>query len=138
MIKYTNVKQYDNLIGSKLVKVCTNTEGSFNCKTAKGFRSDALSISDEYVDIDECTEGGHLCDINAYCYNVPGKSSKSSSIFNLSYNNRKTILRVHSLELLISKRIYPYYDSQDPLDVESANLGLNQLVLNATSACAKI
>ena len=91
------MKKYDNLIGSKLVKVCTNTEGSFNCKAAKGFRSDALSISDEYVDIDECTEGGHLCDINAYCYNVPGKSSKSLSIFNLPYHNRKTILRVHSL-----------------------------------------
>ena len=70
------------LIGSKLVKVCTNTEGSFNCKAAKGFRSDTLSISDEYIDIDECTEGGHLCDINAYCYNVPGKSSQSKSISN--------------------------------------------------------
>ena len=46
--------------------------------------------------------------------------------------------RMHTLGLLISQRIHPYYDYfQDRLDVESANLGLNHLVLNATSACAK-
>ena len=58
--------------------MCTNTEGSFQCEAAKGFRSDAFSISGEYVDIDECNEGTHLCDINAHCFNVPGKSSKSN------------------------------------------------------------
>ena len=67
----------DDLIGRKLRKVCTNTEGSFQCEAAKGFRSDTGDISGEYVDIDECNEGTHLCDINAHCFNVPGKSSKS-------------------------------------------------------------
>ena len=54
-----------------------------------------------------------------------------SEIEHLSSENR--------LEAPISKRIHSdYYNSQGPLDVENVNLVLNQLVLNATSACVKI
>ena len=51
---------------------CINTAGSFECRCDKGFKH----IPDRCVDIDECKTGGHVCDINAYCYNVPGKNSE--------------------------------------------------------------
>lgn len=49
---------------------CINTDGSFECGCDKGYEH----IPDRCVDVDECKIGGHVCDINAYCYNVPGKN----------------------------------------------------------------
>ena len=49
---------------------CINTDGSFECGCEKGYEH----IPDRCVDVDECKIGGHVCDINAYCYNVPGKN----------------------------------------------------------------
>ena len=57
---------------------CINTDGSFDCGCEKGYKQ----IQGQCVDIDECITGGHVCDINAHCYNVPGRPiSKSNDMW---------------------------------------------------------
>lgn len=47
---------------------CINTEGSFSCQCASGYRGNGIKCTD----IDECIEGSHSCDASAVCNNKPG------------------------------------------------------------------
>ena len=74
---------------------CTNINGSHNCSCKEGYIGDGRSCSGTlfckvmlvirfvvvnfytctlftFVDIDECNNGSHVCDVNANCTNTNG------------------------------------------------------------------
>ena len=56
-------------LGQKAVNAkCSNTLGGFTCKCNTGYRGNGKSC----VDVDECSDGSHSCDVNATCLNGDG------------------------------------------------------------------
>ncbi len=50
---------------------CTNTQGSFSCACASGFRGDAISVCE---DINECASASHSCPSQQVCVNIFGQN----------------------------------------------------------------
>ena len=51
--------------------ICSNTEGSYGCRCAKGFNGSGYRGMYDCADIDECSSGLHNCGLTQTCYNYP-------------------------------------------------------------------
>ena len=49
---------------------CYDTDGSYYCECLDGYVFDEDKLCQ---DVDECSNGEHDCDANAYCINIAGK-----------------------------------------------------------------